>query len=134
MRMRESIAGALLLLLVALPVSAQNTATVPDAEPYEAEEFSEFARTLRRAEIVAIGSVPLTLLATRLLYGIGRFTFESIRSGTFATQYLPELFAPPGFIPLTRADNAWILGGTATLSISIAVGDYLLGRREESVE
>ncbi len=126
----------LLVLLVFAVVSpgftqSSDTADVPGAEEYEPEEFSPFVRDLRRAEIVAIGSIPLTLLATRLLYGVGRFTVQSIRSSSVATEYLPELFAPPGYVPLTRTDNAWILAGTATLSLSIALADYLLGRADQ---
>lgn len=105
-------------------------ATIEQAEPYDPEEFSQFARDLRRAEIIAIGSVPVTLLASRLMYGVGRFTVQSIVNGRIATEYLPPALAPPGFVPLSRADNAWILAGTALLSTTVALIDYFLGRRE----
>ncbi len=124
--------ASVLLLLVAVALSGQSTdrPVVPGAEPYEKDEFPVWARDLRRAEIVALGSFPLALLATRLVYGFGRFFAASIAAGAIDPAYLPPLFAPPGAVPLDRQDNARILTGAVSLSAVIAVVDFALGRRE----
>ncbi len=130
------IAAVIMLVLVAvtLPGQTVDRPVVPDAEPYEENEFPPWARDLRRAEIVAFGSFPVALLAARLLYGFGRFFAASIAAGELSSAYLPPLVAPPGAVPFDRRDNARVLVGAASLSVIIAVVDYALGRREPSDE
>lgn len=126
----------ILLLLIAstLPGQTAERPVVPDAEPYEENEFPPWARDLRRAEIIAFGSFPVALLATRLLYGFGRFFAASIAAGELSSAYLPPLIAPPGAVPFDRKDNARVLVGAVSLSGIIAVVDFALGRREPSNE
>ena len=126
----------ILLLAASFAAVAQesDTITVDDARPYDQEEFPRWARDLRRAEIVATGTLPLTLLASRLLYGLGRFAYFSIAGGALDPNYLPPLFAPPGAEPYTRTDNLWIIAGSVSLSGAIAFIDYLLGLEEAAPE
>lgn len=122
-----------LIVCCALVASAQQTPAVidsPDAEPYEDAEFPRWALDLRRAEIVAFGSLPLTLLTSRLVYAIGRYAVASVRAGGSDPAYLPPAFAPPGAVPFDRADGVRIVIGAAVLSTTVAVVDYWLGRRE----
>ncbi len=126
--------GMLLLIAATLPGQTPDRPVVPDAEPYEEDEFPLWARDLRRAEIIGLGSFPLALLATRLLYGLGRFIAASITVGELSAEYLPPLIAPPGAVPFSRRDNARVLVGAVSLSGVIAVVDYALGRREASDE
>lgn len=124
----------LVLPLVAPVAGAQQAAAPPrvdEAEPYDEAEFPQWALDLRRAEIVALGALPITLLASRLLYGLGRFTVESIRARQIAPAYLPPFLAPPGAVPLTREDNLWIIGGAVSLSTVVAIIDYARGVRED---
>ena len=133
-RRRAAVIALLAIAVITAPGVAQQSGGAPsvaDAEPYEEDEFPGWALDLRRAEIVALGSLPITLLASRLLYGLGRFAVESIRSGQFATAYLPPFLAPPGAVALTRDDNLWIIGGAVSLSTVVAVIDYALGVRED---
>lgn len=136
-RLRRVVAFAL-CALAASSVLAQDGATVADrpvvqeAEPYERDEFPGWALMLRRGEIVALGALPVSLLASRLLYGLGRFTVQSIATRSLATAYLPELFAPPGAVPLTRQDNLRIVVGALTISGIIAIIDYALGKSESA--
>lgn len=124
----------LLMLAFAAPTPAgaqtPTRPTVPDAEPYEPDEFAPWLLNLRRAEVIAFGSFPIALLGSRLLYGIVRFAGASISIGKFDLAYLPPLVAPPSAAPLTRSDNARIITTAAAVSVSIAVIDYLLSRRE----
>ena len=92
MNMRTIILTAVLLTVAMPPIlypqtpgpsSPAQTESAGDDEtpvPYDPEEFPQWARDLRRGEIVATGSFPLTLLASRLLYGLGRFLVQSIQS------------------------------------------------------
>ncbi len=129
----RSIAMALALasvLSAAAPVTAQSASARPviaDAEPYEDDEFPRWARDLRRAEIVAFGSLPISLLASRLIYAVARFTYKSIELGTVASAYLPPSIAPPGAVPLSREESAWVVLGAISISSIIAVVDYMLG-------
>lgn len=129
--MRNALVGVLLVCAIAAPVYAQSDGSertvVEDAEPYTPDEFAPWLLDLRRAEIVAIGSVPFTMLASQLLYSIGRYAYFSISAGQSRTEYLPALFAPQGAIPLTAEDNRNIILGAVGLSLLVALGDYLLG-------
>ena len=127
--------AALLLLALGATAGAQSAASrpeAPDAEPYDPSEFPRWALDLRRGEIIAFGSLPVSLLASRLLYGLGRFVVNSIVQRSFATEYLPPIIAPPGsaVVPLGADENTWITVGAASISVTIAVVDYALGRAE----
>ena len=128
------VTAILLLLLVTFQCVAQSVdIDLPEAEPYSEEEFSDFALNLRRAEIVATGTFPLTLLASRLLYGLVRFAVRSIQAGSIAMAYAPAFLSVPGAVPLSRGEKFIILGGAGLLSTTIALIDLRLGR-EENVE
>ena len=132
---RVSACALWLILCCSLVASAQQTPPLtnsPDAEPYEDDEFPRWALDLRRAEIVAFGSLPLTLLASRMLYAIGRYAIASVRAGESDPAYLPPAFAPPGAIAFTRSDGVRIVIGAAVLSTTVALVDYVLGRRERT--
>jgi len=119
-----------LVLLSGERLSAQSSsdrASIPEAAPYEDDEFPQWALDLRRAEIVALGSLPISLLASRLLYAVARFAYKSIELGTAATLYLPPSIAPPGAVPLSREESAWVVVGALSISSIIAVIDYALG-------
>ncbi|MFP4114499.1 MAG: hypothetical protein ACOC2Y_06525 [Spirochaetota bacterium] len=103
---------------------------IEDAEPYEPGEFPEWATAARRAEIVALGSFPITLFVSRSLYTLGRFAVASINRGELAPDYLPPAFAPPGAQPLTEEDEVWMLVGAVSLSAVVALIDYVLGLEE----
>ncbi len=135
-RLLHRLVAVAVLAAMAVTVPAQTVTgpVVPDAEPYEEEEFPQWARDLRRAEIIGFGSLPITLLASRLVYGFGRFLFASIAAGEIDPNYLPPLFAPPGAVPLSRSDNVRIVIGAASISAVIAIIDYALGRRESTDE
>lgn len=127
------LAALLLAALPPVPLGAQSAPIeLPDAEPYEPDEFPQWAGDLRRAEIVAVGSLPIALLVSRLFYGFGRFAVESIRAGAAAPAFLPPGIAPPGSVPYTRDDNVRIILGAVSLSGVVALIDFALGRQERS--
>ena len=118
---------AVLLVFAVGGVLAADT-VVP--QPYSPDEFPRWALELRRGEIIAFGVFPISLLATTLLYDVGRFGFRSIQAGRVDADYAPWFFASPGAPGLSDSERIGILIGAAGLSVTIAVVDHLLGRRE----
>ncbi|MBU8913732.1 MAG: hypothetical protein KOO61_06875 [Spirochaetales bacterium] len=90
-------------------------------------ETPRWARNLRRAEIVATGSFPLTLLAARLTYSLLRFAVHGIQDRTTAMDYAPWFLAPPGAPELEFTEKLGIVAGAASLSSLIALIDYRRG-------
>ena len=118
--------AALLLVILtaggALPVSAQEPAPIP--EPYTEDEFSDSIQGLRRAEIVAVGAYPFTLLFAILVYDYARWA-----GGGFAAEAAP-FRRPPGEDPFSDDEKVGIAIGAAGAAVAVAVADYLLGRAE----
>ena len=97
-----------------------------DPVPYERSEFPEWAHALRRAEVVAIGSLPLTLFGVRLLYDFTRYTAHG-----FAPEVRPFPFRPiGGGAGLTETEMLGIVIGAAALSVAIALIDADMHRIE----
>ena len=95
------------------------TGALLEPVPYERSEFPEWAHALRRAEVVAIGSLPLTLFGVRLLYDFTRYAAHG-----FAPEVRPFPFQPIGGGPaLTETDMLGIVIGAAALSVAIALID-----------
>ena len=146
MNMRTIILTAVLLTVAMPPIlypqtpgpsSPAQTESAGDDEtpvPYDPEEFPQWARDLRRGEIVATGSFPLTLLASRLLYGLGRFLVQSIQSRGVDLTYAPWFLLSPGAVPLQRNEKIIIIASAGGLSVSLSLLDYLLAVRERRTE
>ena len=105
----------------------------PDAQPYEPEEFPEWTLSLRRAEVVALGALPISLLTSRLLFGLVRFAGQSISTGTIGSPWVPGLSQSPEAV-LGRRENLQIIGGALWISVMVAVADYALGEFERADE
>lgn len=94
-----------------------------DPVPYERSEFPEWAHALRRAEVTAIGSLPLTLFGVRMVYDFARWA-----------AYGFEDMAPFPFRPIgggaepTDTEMLGIVIGAAALSVTIALIDADLQR------
>jgi hypothetical protein len=133
---------ALLLALIALAAPVAVTAQANDAPPADEESTIEvreseppaWARDLRRAEIVATGTLPLTLLASRLTYSLVRFAVQSVIAGGVSATYAPWFLAPPGSPDLTTVEKLGVVGGAVGLSGLIAIIDYRRGRAEAALQ
>ena len=113
---------AVLLLSGAVRGPAQEPAPIP--EPYTREEFSASMQALRRAEIIAVGAFPFTLLFTILVYDYARWAGQG-----FAAPAAP-FRRPPGEDPFSNDEKVAIAVGAAGVAVAVAVADYLLGRAE----
>ena len=141
--MSQRIIGVILLVVMAtVGAFCQPTGISqvdgPSSEEEAAEtplaETPQWARNLRRAEIVATGSFPLTLLAARLTYSLLRFAVHGIQDPTTAMAYAPWFLAPPGSPELEFTEKLGIVAGAASLSSLIALIDYRRGVAEDDQE
>ena len=116
------------LLLAALTVGAavhtpaQEQAPTP--EPYTRGEFSTSMQALRRAEIIAVGAFPFTLLFTILVYDYARWAGQG-----FAAEQAP-FRRPAGEDPFDNDEKVAIAISAAGVAVAVAAADYLLGRAE----
>ncbi len=117
-----------LLLLFCSGTLLYSDEAVPAA--YSPDEFPGWALDLRRGEIIAIGVFPIALLASSVFYDVIRFGYQSARAGQFDADYAPWFFSPPGAPGLTDRERVGILVGAAAISVTVALVDNLLGRRE----
>jgi hypothetical protein len=112
-----------LLLLSVVGVAAEEE-HVP--APYVPEEFPAWANDFRRAEIVFFGSLPFSLF----------FTFEAYDLGHFITSGFDPLEAPWPFragseigAGYTPAEKGWLIASALTVSLGVAVADFLIVHR-----
>lgn len=102
--------------------------------PYDPEEFPAWSRDLRRGEIVALGSFPITMILSGFTYQLGRFAYQSALAGQATTEYAPWFFSTSTEPRYTNDERIGLIISAATLSVGVAVLDYLLGRRERREE
>ena len=108
----------------ATPLPSAPPASAP--EEYVEEEFSPGLKALRRGEIILFGSFPLTLFFSYEAYDIYRF---------FANDRLPQ-YAPwparrPDAVPYEDKETAGVLVAAVSLSLTLALTDYLIGKALE---
>ncbi|MFW5994704.1 MAG: hypothetical protein ACOCRN_01240 [Spirochaetia bacterium] len=96
---------------------AQDFSGEDEPAPYDPQEFPEALRHLRRFEIVALGSVPLTVLFSSLGYRLHRVsTEENINWQTSAN------------FSLEQRRRVLTIGLSASLAVGVL--DFILGRVE----
>ena len=131
-----AVVALLLLLAGAAGALAEGTAEpaapgeLAEPVPYESSEFPQWALTLRRAEVTAIGSLPLTLFGVRVLYDYARYAAHG-----FAADVRPFPFRPiGGGAALTDTEVLGIVIGAAVLSVAVAVIDAELRGAERGYD
>ncbi len=117
----------LLILCILVILSSNVFADDTSPAPYEPDEFPDWLRALRRAEIVALGSFPISIFLTSLSYGIIRYGING-----FSPQYRPWIFAPPNAVDLTTDEKLGVILSAAGISIIVAVIDLIIGASEDT--
>jgi hypothetical protein len=113
------------LLCLAFPAAAQ---TSGNAISFDLSGTPQWASDLRRAEIVAFGSLPFTFFYTS-------FTMDTIRfaqNGWNDMRYAPWPFKAAGAEEVTRNDQLLTIGIAAGASVLIAVIDHLIVRSQRN--
>lgn len=121
---------AVLLCLGTHPLSAQTAKTQP--EPYTPEEFPEWAHDLRRAEVVSIGSFPLTYLLTTLVFDIGRYVDKLSTDPENAAVYAPLFFGDVTRKVYSEEEKTGLLLGSVGVSLTVALIDFIIGQIEKN--
>lgn len=126
----------MVLLTVAVGgLEAQATITQPGSqpavnplpEPYGPEEFPAWAYTVRRFEIISLGSFPIMLFYSRIALDLGRFVDNG-----FDSSYAPWPFRNE-FSYKPDDDEQWLAVKIALgLSLGVGVLDYLLVSRRKA--
>lgn len=92
-----------------------------EAVPYSKDEFPTWAQDLRRSEIITLGSLPFTVLATTLCYSLVRYTAYG-----FDFSYVPNPFAKSGAGSLDTSEQIGVVAAAGGLSICIGLTDLFI--------
>ncbi len=95
-----------------------------EPEPYTEEEFPDWMHTVRRFEIITLGTLPFTFLATFLVYDFIRYANSGFNQD-FA------LFGSTNPVPYTTGEKVGVVIGACSVSFLIALADYLIGKARE---
>lgn len=133
-----SVLSVMLLFAPYAAAEEENTINTKDldngkAQPYKDDEFPAWTRDMRHAEIVLIGSLPFTTLASTLCYSLGRYTVTG-----FDFNYVPNPFAKSGAGSLNQTEQIGVFAAAGGLSICIGVTDLIVRihrrRKKERVQ
>ncbi|WP_455381447.1 hypothetical protein [Salinispira pacifica] len=111
--------------------STPSASTTLQPVPYSPDEFPQWARDLRRAEIITIGVFPFAYFYTNAMYDLGRYLVLTIAGNPNAGNYAPWFFAPPTKPQLTDGEKVGILVGSIAVAALVAALDYTLGKAYE---
>jgi hypothetical protein len=128
----------MLVILLAVAVSGPAAQTAvgqsssrnpvnPLPDPYSPDEFPDWANSLRRFEIVSLGSFPILLFYSRIALDLGRFAGNG-----FDASYAPWPFRNEFSY---KPDNSeqWLAVKVAFgLSLGVGVLDYFLVSRRKA--
>jgi hypothetical protein len=115
--MKRGVLFLLLLTIIASSFLPAQQLPPPDPlmpEEYDPEEFPMWAHDLRRYEVIAIGSYPITFFATSLIYD-----FSVFASNDFNPNYAMGS-------QRDSQDIAIIVGSAAAVSLIIATVDLII--------
>jgi len=115
---------ASLLACVMMFSSFAETASTETAAPYIAEEFADWQRDLRRAEIISFGSLPFVSFMTTFVYDTFRYV-SRLSSGTSTTGYEPWPFKNASTaVALTEDEQKGILWASIGVAVGVAAFDF----------
>lgn len=98
-----------------------------EPEPYSEEEFPRWLRTIRRAEIILVGTLPFSILLSNTAYSIYQNLSSDLTDG-----YSIENFADSSL--MTTEDRVKVLQISLSVSGTIAAADMILGFFEKDDE
>ncbi|GEM_PF-833291 len=114
--------------------TAAATPAAPVPEPYRAEEFNPFLHGLRRFETVVIGSFPLTVFYTSLVFDCYRLATKSLEAGTIDSRYMPWPFKAANSVALTNDEKTGVLLAAVGVSVLVGVLDMIIVRAKLKAE
>ena len=123
MRLCVRISAVLLLCVIAFPCRAkEKEAKDRTPVPYTDDEFPQFMKDLRRAEIISFGALPFVTLTSTIVYSSARYAQHG-----FDSEYFPNPFAKASASNgYSTGEQAGILLTSAGISVGIGLTDLLV--------
>jgi hypothetical protein len=118
-----------LLLLITVPAfySAAQSTTTPPSNSFITPDTPQWAKDLRRWEIVAFGSIPFTMFVTSFAMNMYRWNNENgMDFSTEGRKYAPWPLKSAGGIPMEWQEQEKVFIYTAGLSVTIAFIDLAI--------
>ena len=114
-------AGLFFLCVIAFPCLAKEAKDTTPV-PYTDDEFPQFMKDLRRAEIISFGALPFVTLTSTIVYSSARYAQHG-----FDSAYFPNPFAKASATNgYSAAEQAGILLTSAGISVGIGLTDLLI--------
>ncbi|RKX76185.1 MAG: hypothetical protein DRP87_12610 [Spirochaetes bacterium] len=120
MRLKNILVLPFLLITINLSFTEEKP---PTPEPYTKEEFPQWLHDLRRAEIILVGSFPITLFFTSVGYDIFRYVSREVEETP-----VPGMFGTLRLIPLTKEEKIGILITAVSISACITIADLIINK------
>lgn len=109
---------SIIILSLTSPAFAEDASTSTTPAPYEENEFPNWAKDLRRTEIITFGSMPFVTLGVTL--GFGTYQYA-----TGATDSFPNPFNKSSSA-FTTDQQFNILKISALISLGLGITDYII--------
>jgi len=106
-----------------IPLAFPVNPTKKAAEEESSEGPPQWAKDLRRGEIIAFGSLPFTFFFTKTFMDLYRTATHD-----WDNRYAPSVFKGAGAIPMTDAELKIMFGITISASVLVAVVDHIIVR------
>jgi hypothetical protein len=120
---RKSIVLFCLFFFVFSQSWAQSTAPAQQSTHFDSSEFPQWARDLRRGEIITIGAFPFVLLLTAISVDTYRF-----KSHGWDRRYAPWPIKSAGSVERDKSENIRVISIAAAGAVAIALTDYAIVR------
>ena len=118
------------LILLLIPVNrirAQTNSTGLVSAAFDTSDFPQWAKDLRRFEIVAFGSFPFSMFATTFIVDSYRWNNNSgMNWSEEGRRYAPWPFKSAGAVEMTNREHEMSLAIAAGLSGAIALTDFII--------
>ncbi len=110
-----------MLLALTAGAAAQTASPNPLPEPYSADEFPDWAVSLRRWEIISLGAFPIVLFYTKFVFDFTRYAGSG-----FNAYYAPWPFKNEYTYKPTNGEQAVMFLTAAGLSAAFGILDAVL--------
>lgn len=118
--MNRRFAAFALMIAFLAPLGAETTTDTHEPVPYEKNEFPDWIKDLRRAEIITFGSLPFITFSASIYYDIYRYYDHDKESG-----YEPWPFKKSDTaVALSEDEQKRLVVISACISVGVAVFDY----------
>jgi hypothetical protein len=109
--------------VTAVPAVTPEPVPVQTPIPYHENEFPQWVKDVRRAEVILIGTIPFTFFLANEIFDIYQYV-----NMDFDYTYTPWPFKSPEAPPYTEEEKMGIIITAVSISASLALIDYIIVR------